>query len=162
MPEYADQYADPAEFASAVQQKVLTQTRIGASVAVSLTVKAVEELWNPTDRTADHLRLQLEAYCLTDHLVSETKTVDFDEEVTVRRPATWWDHFKAEQVEATSPLWRWVARRWPPRMTTETHRLTKSVDVTFEAKRLYPYNDYVLPEFGKPTLVESYSTSRRY
>ena len=154
VPAHPDAPYPLAEVATAVQRKVMSQTRLGASVVASMRAVAEHGVTVP----AENLRLQLEAYCLSDHLVGQTKTVDFDERVDFTRPATWWDHFKAEQVEATSPLWRWVARRWPSRMVTETRRVTKSVDVTFEAKALYPYSDHVVPEFGKPVIVESYST----
>lgn len=152
-----DLSVDSERFAVAVQHKVLTSTRIGAATAVSMKVRPDFDV---TKRAADHLLLKLEAYVQTDHLVSQTKTVDFDESVTFERPATWWDHFKSEQVEADSPLWRWVARRWPPRTITETRRLTQRVDVTFEAKHLYPQSNWIPKDFGEPILVESYRVDK--
>ncbi len=156
--EYVDLSADPSEFAAVVQQKVLTHSRLGASVAVSMRVTAMPEL-DPTRRAADHLRLQLEAYVQTDHLVTEHKTVDFDEEVIFLRPATWWDHLKIAKTDA-SPLWRWIARRWPPVIVQDPQRLTQRVVVTFESKHLYPQSSHLPKDFGSPILVESYAVDR--
>lgn len=155
-----DQPYPTEAISSAVQQKVLTQTRLGASVAASIGVIAERGVEGGVEGPAEYLRIQLEAYCLTDRLVHETKWVNFDEQVDFTRPATWWAHYRLSQANF-DPIWRWLNRRWPPRMVTETHRVTKSVPVTFEAKALYPRSDYVLPGHGKPTIFESYSTEHR-
>jgi hypothetical protein len=154
--EYVDLTQDRAQFAAVVQQKVLTSTRLGAATAVSMKVMAAPDM---TQRAADNLRLQLEAYCQTDHLVTEHKTIDFDEGVVVTRPARWWDALKFEMANANG-LWRWINRRWPPVQVDEEHRLTQRVVVTFEAKHLYPQSSVLPEDFGSPILVESYSTDR--
>lgn len=146
--------SDEQRFAYAVSQKIMTQTRLGASVISRMGITP-RDVSDTIEGSAKFLRLELEAYVLTDHLVKEDKTVKFDEEVILTRPATWWDHCKIEHAD-DDPLWRWFVKRWPPKMVEESHRLTQNVVVRFEAKALYPYSDQVLPEFGKPTIYETH------
>lgn len=84
------------------------------------------------------LGLQLRSFVLTNRL-------DFVEKSEwVQVPDSWWDHFKQEQVGAASPLWRWVARRWPPKYRT--------VKVTARAEVVdaYPNASISVPSLGTP------------
>lgn len=84
------------------------------------------------------LGFALRSYVLTNRL-------DFVEKSEwVQVPDSWWDHFKQEQTSADSPLWRWVARRWPPKYRT--------VKVTARAEIVdaYPNAAIAVPSLGAP------------
>lgn len=142
-----------------VFQKVIHRERLGASVRSSMQFRTEVDHW--PEQVAGGLIHQLEAFCMADHLVADDHVALMHAEAVLDVPATWWDHFKTEQVEATSPLWRWVARRWPPKTVQHVLVASQTQTITFAAKRFFPQADWVASDdFGKPIIVESYSVDR--
>ena len=83
---------------------------------------------------------RLETFVLTEHLVGETKDVEFSYEV----PATWWDHYKHEHLH-----WGWVHRH-PPRYTTHTQTRT----VRFDRYATFPHSTIEVPGLGTQVIHE--------
>lgn len=106
--------------------------------------------------TARGLVIDIRTKILAQHLDRQAVQVYADREVEFETWATWWDHFKADQREATSPLWRWVARSWPPKTRTVTKKVTLSRTVQFDFEALFPdaaarFQDVVFaPGLGQP------------
>lgn len=148
----------PGGTAAVSHTKALHQARLGASVTSSLQFRTQEPQWEQV--VADQLLHHLEAYVLTDHLVSETQDVHFTKTVVFEAPETWWDQFKADQQDATSPLWRWVARRWPARYHRHKATVSETKRVTMRREHQYPQANIAIPDLGKPILVEYFTEEK--
>ena len=75
----------------------------------------------------------------------------YTDERIVFFPVSWWDHFKMDQLEATSPLWRWVARKHPPRYVQEKIRTTVKVERYLK----YPESVIQFPDLGSAIIHET-------
>lgn len=137
-------------------QRVAFKSRLGESMRGSLKVNVHD------DQSWLHgLVAEIEGYVLTQQLFTGTFTVQIARDVKHEVWATWWDHFKSEQVEATSPLWRWVARRWPPKKVTITRQMVFSEEMVRERRALFPEAQIPLPaehaRLGRPVIFETVS-----
>jgi hypothetical protein len=119
------------------RQRIATQVMVDAQY-VGRMAEFEDEVDNVvTERLVRHMRSEVLAQTLEP--VTREKSVDVW--------SSWWDHFKSEQVNATSPLWRWVARRWPAR----SEKLTVSVTVGAEA--FYPNANFAPERLGPPYIT---------
>jgi hypothetical protein len=95
------------------------------------------------DETTGRLVVSLSSYVLAEHLARETQTV------TLRVPASWWQHFKRDVLYGSGRFRpTWVMRRWPARVRT------LSREVTFTAWRAYPQASGIPKDLGTPVLYE--------
>lgn len=122
-------------------QRVLNQQRVsmmhilpGDFVRDTASFECMKEVYT------DMIMTRLTAFVLTEQLVDERQLVD------MAVPATWWQHFKRDNMP------RWFTSRCPVRYEIFTK------DVTFNVKATYPSSNYALPEdkFGKPVIFEEF------
>lgn len=105
---------------------------------------------------AGRLWVRLEADVLTDHLPPVQVTES--ESVTFQRPASWWQHFKAQYGSAR---WlSWLVRRRPVQYEDEQKTLTVVVDL--QRFRVFPQAEFRYPnEFGCAVLWSDVATRSR-
>ena len=105
-------------------QKVATSAAIAPASVYDLTTEVV------ADWASGNLIASLQGYVLSDHLATD-QTVEFTD-----RPASWWQHAKAELFPTFS---RWLRR--PPRYIREQVTITVDSFATFPESRIaYPEN----------------------
>lgn len=121
-----------------IQQKILTQTKVGMAVAQSAHYSVHESVFH------DELMHRLEAFVLTEQLVNDTYTAS---KVTWE-PASAWQMFKRDHAES---WWLgWLVSRRPVKQLAKTW----TVEIEFDRKAGYPQASIALPEFGKPVIYE--------
>lgn len=107
---------------------------------------------------AEVLVARLRTHVLSQHLYQGSHEVVFNHTFDYQVWASPWDHFKANQVDATSPLWRWVARRWPARQVVR-HTTPRLFRATLDTRRevLFPHSTLSVPDsrLGLPVVVET-------
>ena len=120
------------------QQLILHMRRVGTRRAVPRYVAQSAEFkafW--AENELESMIMELSSYVLADQKVSRRQTV------TLEYPASWWQHFKRDQMP------RRFIRRWPVRMQKYSREIILDADVT------YPDADMLPPErFGRPVIVE--------
>jgi hypothetical protein len=145
-------FGDAPVQALATQRITLELQRVGATIRSSANLETFM-----TEGLYRELVYRLEAYVLAEKLVGDTyettvdKLVNFD--VPVRRPASWFQHFKQDHLPT-------IARRWPVRYVEELvlveRRVTVPVKMTFERYATYPQADIAVPHdrLGAPVIFE--------
>ena len=136
-------------------RRFATSRRLGSNAVARMRLNVYREP-SILPGLGEDLVVELETYVLTQRLAEESFTVNIQGNHVYSEWATWWDHFKSEQVDATSPLWRWVARRWPPQKVTRQVPVTLSRSVTPAPDALVPEARIAAssPSLGAPVIYE--------
>lgn len=97
----------------------------------------------------DEMVYRLSTDVWAEKLVDDYIPVEVSGSVTVKRPSTWWQHFKQSHFPA------WALTRWPVVYAEEDVCLTARRRVHVRQYLKYPGNDHVLaPNLGRAVICE--------
>lgn len=125
-----------------ITQRVLHWTRVASQELISKSLMERSYVDVVPGLVADHLAVNLTSYVLTDHVLDRTQWV------TREVPASWWELFKMEVLDAHR-VTRWFVRRYPPKMKTWKKSVTFNEDRNYVNLRNLP-----VERFGYPIVYE--------
>lgn len=131
----------------ALQQFVLEKTKLGMRLPVdAYLIQTMRVDTHEVYESMFHdMVLQLEAFVLQDKLPPQTVR-EVKQITTPPRPATWWDHLKADKLAADKWYWGWLKKLKPPLYTAESKEIT--LEVNLDRWISYPEAQNIPETFG--------------